>query len=337
MRFSQLARALPAALAIGLVASAAVSATGEAKAPLTVAYVSDVGGLNDKGYNEYSYEGMKAAARKVHAKLDVVESTSPTDYLKNIDTMARIANLVVVSGFAMADAVKEAAHQYPRTSFAIIDFSYQPAIKNVQGDVFASNEASYLAGIVAAGVSKTHTIGFVGGVNVPELRQFLAGYEAGAIAEDPHVHIRVGWTGSFTDQEAGKRVALAEIAQHADVVYSAAGASGLGSISACKQKHVWAIGVDQDQHSVAPGTVLTSVIKHVDVAAANNVLQFARGTWSGGTRLFDLADGGTGLAPYHNLAHVVPAAVKAAVARAKRAIIRHKIRVPRTPPYPNGR
>lgn len=337
MRSGRLWRVIPMAVMLGATMLATFGASGQAKGPITVAYVSDVGGLNDKGYNQYSYDGMKRAAAKVHATLRVVESTSPTDYEKNISTMARLANLVVVSGFAMADAVQKVSAQYPNTKFAIIDASFSPPLKNVQGDVFASNQASYLAGIVAANMSKTGTIGFVGGVNVPVLQEFLAGYEAGALSINPKIHIKVGWTGSFTDQQAGKQVALAEIAQHADVVYSAAGASGLGSIAAAKQKHVWAIGVDQDQHAVAPNTVITSVIKHVDVAAADNVLAYAHGKWTAGTRLFNLADGGTGLAPFHNLAKDVPAKVKTELARAKRLIIRHKINVPVKPPYPTGR
>lgn len=303
---------------------------------LTVAYVADVGGLNDHGYNEYTYDGMKAGAKATGAHLFAIESRGPQDYAKNLRTAAQSAQLTVVSGFAMGDALKTAAKEFPNRKFAIIDFSYSPSLPNVQGDVFAANESSYLAGIVAAGISKSHVIGFVGGVDSPVLEDFLAGYEAGALAENPHTHIKVSWTGSFTNQQAGKQAGLAEVSQHADVIYAAAGASGLGALAAAQETHVWAIGVDQDQHNVAPDTVITSVVKHVNVAAMDNVEAVAKGDWKPGTKLFNLANNGVGLAPYHNLASDVPAAVKQAVATAKQNIIAGKITVPHKPQYPTG-
>ncbi|MGH7922546.1 MAG: BMP family ABC transporter substrate-binding protein [Candidatus Dormibacteraceae bacterium] len=303
---------------------------------MTVAYVSDVGGLNDKGYNQYTYLGMKEGAQKVGAKLDVIETQSPSDYVANITTAAREASLVVVSGFSMGDALAQVAKQFPKVKFAILDYSYTKKYPNVQGDIFDANQSSYLGGIVAAGISKTHTVGFVGGVQSPLLEQFLGGYEAGALAYDPHTHVKVAWTGSFTDQNAGKQSALAEIAQHADVIYTAAGASGLGGIAAAQQSHVWAIGVDNDQNSVAPSTVVTSVVKELTVVASDNVEGASKGSWKSGTKTFDLANNGVGLASYHGLSSVVPAAVKAAVVKAKQQLISGAVKAPNTPQYPNG-
>lgn len=311
--------------------------TGAGTSNPTVTYVSDVGGINDKGYNQYTWEGTQRGAKKVGGKASFVESTGPTDYLRNITTAAQRSDLVVVSGFAMATALQRAAAQFPDKKFAIIDYSYSPPLKNVQGDIFAANESSYLGGILAAGISKTGTIGFVGGVDVPVLEEFLAGFEAGALSLNRRIHIKVVWTGSFTDQQKGKEAALAEIAQGADVIYTAAGASGLGGIAAARQKRVWAIGVDQDQHRVAPGTVVSSVIKRVDVAAATNVTSVARGTWTAGTKLFNLKNKGVGLAPFHNLARVVPATVKRRIRTARRQITVGKVRVPHKPKYPRGR
>ena len=303
---------------------------------LTVAYVSDVGGLNDKGYNQYTYLGMKQGAQQVGAKLDVIETNSPSDYVTNITTAAREASLVVVSGFSMGDALAQVSKQFPSKKFAILDFSYTDKLPNVQGDVFNAQEGSYLAGIVAAGISKTHTIGFVGGVQSTLLNTFLAGYEAGALAEDPNTHVKVAWTGSFTDQNAGKQDALGEIAQHADVIYTAAGASGLGGLAAAQQSHVWGIGVDVDQHDVAPDTVVTSVVKELQVASGDNVTSFARGKWQAGTKTFSLANGGVGLAPYHNLSTDVPAGVQQAVSKARQDIISGQVKPPATPRQPAG-
>ncbi|HLH70280.1 MAG TPA: BMP family ABC transporter substrate-binding protein [Candidatus Dormibacteraeota bacterium] len=326
---------IAALAAVGIVLLVACGGSGTSS-KLSVTFVSDVGGLNDKGYNEYTYLGMKQGASKVHATLHVIESSGPGDYVSNISTGARESQLVVVAGPSMTDAMKQVSEEFRDRKFAIIDSSYDPPLPNVQGDVFAANQSSYLGGIVAAGISKTHVIGFVGGQQIPALQDFLAGFEAGALAERPDIHIKVAWTGSFTDQQKGKEAALAEIAQGADVIYTAAGASGLGGIAAAQQSHVWAIGVDQDQHDVAPDTVVTSVVKHVDVAAADNVIAVSSGSWKPGTKQFDLANDGVGLAPYHNLASVVPASVQQAVQRAKQEIIAGKISVPHQPPLPNG-
>lgn len=319
---------------LSLVACGGAASSGGNKT--TVAYVSDVGGLNDKGYNQFTYAGMKEGADKTNAKLVVIETQTPSDYVKNITTAAREASLVVVSGFSMGAALQQVASQFPTKKFAILDFAYNQPIKNVQGDIFNANESSYLGGIVAAGISKTHTIGFVGGVQSPLLEQFLAGYEAGALAENPATRIKVSWTGSFTDQQAGKQSALGEVAQQADVIYTAAGASGLGGIAAAEQSHVWAIGVDVDQHDVAPNTVVTSVVKELQVASSTNVTTAANGTWQSGTKVFKLSNGGVGLSPYHNLSSAVPQDVQQAVTRATQQIISGAIKVPDTPQLAQG-
>jgi basic membrane protein A len=302
-----------------------------------VGFVADVGGLNDKGFNQSTYEGMKRGANKIGAKLISIESTSTTDFLRNITTAAQQSDFVLVSGFSFANAIQRAAQQFPTKRFGIIDWSYQPSLKNVQGDVFASNQASYLAGVLAASVSKKHSIGFVGGENSELLHEFLAGYEAGALSVDKNVHIRVGWTGSWTNQQKGKEVALAEISQKADVIYTAAGASGLGGIKAAHQSNVWAIGVDTDQNYISPTTVISSVMKRVDVAAYDQVVAIGKGNWKSGTVNYNLANKGVGLAPYHGLTSKVPAKAKAAVTKASKMIISGKVKIPTVPKYLNGR
>lgn len=302
-----------------------------------VTFVSDVGGIHDQGFNQFTWLGTQEGAQQVGAKASFIESTGPSDYLTNITTAAQRSSLVIVAGFAMGDAIQRASKQFPTKKFGIIDFSYSPPLKNVQGDVFAANESSYLGGVLAAGMSKSGTIGFVGGVDVPLLEEFLAGYEAGAVSVNPNIHIKVAWTGSFTDQQKGKEAALAEIANGADVIYTAAGASGLGGIAAAQQKNVWAIGVDSDQHKIAPNTVISSVIKRVDVAAKTNVVTYASGKWSAGTHLFDLANNGVGLAPFHNLASKVSAKTQQAIQQARKNIIDGKVKVPTKPAYPHGK
>lgn len=296
-------------------------------------FVSDVGGLNDNGFNHLGWEGTQTGAKAVGWQAKAIETTSPTDYVKNLTTAAQESNMVVAVGFSLGDALEAVSKKFPKVKFTIIDYDYnsvKPALKNVLGNDFTPEQSSYLAGILAAGVSKTHTIGFVGGLNVPLIVAFYAGFRAGAMSYDPKVKVLSAYTGSFTDQSKGKLSALQEINSGADVVYAAAGASGLGSLTAAAQKGVYGIGVDADQHFLHPNTIITSVVKHVEVAAASAVEAAGRGTFKAGTRIWDLKNNGVGLAPYYNLASKVPAKVQAAIAKARRGIISGDIMVPTT-------
>lgn len=305
--------------------------TASAAAMKVVTFVTDVGGLNDNGFNHLGYLGTQTGAKAAGWKADVIETTSPNDYAKNLTTAARHSTMVVAVGFSFGTALPVVAKQFPKVDFVIIDYSYSPSPMNILGNDFTPEQSSYLAGIVAAGVSKTHTIGFVGGLNVPLIGAFLAGYQAGAKSYDPKVKVLAAYTNSFTDQGKGKVTGLQEINQGADVVYPAAGASGLGTLTAAAQKHVWGIGVDADQNYLHPNTVITSVVKHVEVAIAAAIEAAAKGKFHAGTKLWNLANNGVGLASYHSLAMHVPAKVKAAVAKARAGIVSGKIKVPTVP------
>ncbi len=302
----------------------------------SVTFVSDVGGLNDHGYNEFTYLGVKAGATKDHIAWHVIQTQDPSQYVQNITTAAQQSGLVICSGFAMGDALKTVAARFPKVHFVILDYSYAPPLKNVQADVFDAQQSSYLAGVVAAGVSKTHTVGFVGGVDESVLQEFLAGYEAGALAENPKTHIKVEWTGSFTNEQAGKAAAQAEIAQGADVIYTAAGGSGIGGIDAAESAHVFAIGVDADQNYLAPKTVITSAVKELGKVAEDNIAEYVHNSWKPGTQVYDLANQGVGLAPFHGLAKAVPAQVRKKLAAVEKAIASGKVVVPTKPRFPNG-
>lgn len=348
-RMARRSRALAGVIVAGglVAAGASIPASGAtpARAPAgraphaaakSVTYVSDVGGLNDHGYNEYTYLGVKTGATKNHIPWHVIQTQDPSQYVQNITTAAQQSGLVILSGFAMGDALQTVSARFPKTHFVILDYSYSPPLKNVQADVFDAQESSYLAGIVAAGVSKSHTIGFVGGVDESVLQEFLAGYEAGALKENPKTHIKVEWTGSFTNEQAGKAAAQAEIAQGADVIYTAAGASGIGGIDAAQSSHVLAIGVDADQNYLAPHTVITSAVKELAKVAEDNIAEYVHNTWKPGTKVYDLANQGVGLAPFHGMAKAVPAAVRRTLAAVSKQIITGKIVVPTKPRYPNG-
>jgi basic membrane protein A len=292
-------------------------------------FVSDIGGLNDNGFNHLGWVGTVTGAKQVGWSYAAIETQSPSDYVKNLTAAAQQGRVVVAVGFALAPAVKTVSAQFPNVKFTIIDWSYAPhELPNVLGNIFTPNESSYLAGILAAGMSKTHTIGFVGGQNVPVIHTFLAGYKAGALSYDPKVKVEVSYTGDWVNQGKGKTAGLQEINGGADVIFAAAGASGLGALTAADERHVWSIGVDADQNFLHPKTVLSSVVKHVEVAAASAIVAAAKGTFKSGTALWDLKNNGVGLAPFHGLDSQVPAPLKAAIAKARAGIIAGTIKVP---------
>jgi basic membrane protein A len=299
--------------------------------PKVATFVSDVGGLNDNGFNHLGYMGTLSGAKQVGWTTKVIQTASPDDYDKNLTSAAQQSGIVIAVGFSLADAVKRVSAKFPKVKFTIIDSAYDPSLPNVLGNIFKPGEASYLAGILAAGISKTHTIGFVGGLNLPVIQEFLAGYQAGAKSFDPKVKVLAAYTGSFTDQSKGRVNAMQEINAGADVVYPAAGASGLGALTAADQKGIFGIGVDADQNFLHPKTVITSVVKHVEVAVAAAIAAAGKGTFKSGTKLWNLANNGVGLASYHDLASKVPARIQAAINKARMGIISGRIKVPTTP------
>lgn len=313
------------------------ASSGSSNSGKSVTFVADTGGLNDHGYNQYTYLGVKSGAAAAHIGFHVIQTASSSDYVSNLTTAARESGLVIMAGFDFGPALKTVSAEFPKVDFVIEDFSYSPNLPNVQGDVFDASQSSYLGGIVAAAMSSDHTIGFVGGVKESVLEQFLAGYEAGALSYSPQTHVKVVWTGSFSDQQAGKEAAQTEIAQGSDVVFACAGASGLGSLAAAKQAGKYALGVDSDQNYLDPQTIITSVVKNLSVVAADNVSAYAKGTWKAGTANYDVANDGVGLAPFHSFGATVPAPVKAALTAAEKKMKGGTLHVPTVPQYPNGR
>lgn len=294
----------------------------------SVTFVTDIGGLNDNGFNHLGAVGTKDGATKAGWKYSYIETTSSTDYVKNLTAAAQKSQFVVSVGFSLADAVKTVAGQFPKVNFTIIDSP--TSAPNVLGNTFKPGEASYLAGVLAAGMSKSGTVGFVGGLKVPVILEFAAGFKAGALSYNPKIKVLVSYTGSFVDQSAGKTAGSQEISKGADVVYAAAGASGLGTLAAADQRGVYSIGVDSDQNALHPKTVLSSVVKHVEVAVSNAIVLDASGKFKATTSLWNLKNNGVGLASYHGLASKVPAALQAKIDAAKVGIIGGSIVVPTT-------
>jgi len=339
---------LAALLAVGLVAGGCAKKagtgekTGSKKAPLRAAMVTDVGGLGDRSFNDLSYAGLEKAKADFGIEIKVLESHEIADYASNIDQLARAGyNPIFTVGFLMQDALGREAPNYPDVRFGAIDESFDPPPPNVVGILFKEQEAGYLAGVVAGLATRAHfdprlnpenTVGFVGGMDIPPVERYEVGFVAGVKSVNPGAKVLILYAGKFDDQAKGKEIGLSLIDQKADVIFAAAGQSGLGVIKACQERGALFIGVDADQYETVPGSgdvMLTSAVKRLDVAVYNTVKSVLDGTWEGGhNRYYGIREGGVGLAPYHDFEDEVPQEIKDAVAKASEAIVSGAVTVP---------
>ena len=266
--------------------------------PLRVALVTDIGGLNDRGFNALAYRGLKNAEAGLGVEGRVFISKTAADYVPNLSAAAnRGFDLVVAVGFLMADSTAAVARQFPTTSFAIVDVpaaSLEAKPRNVRGIVFAEQEAGCLAGVAAATVTRTGTISSVGGIKIPPVDAFIAGYQDCAARVDPGIELLNGYSRDFVAQDKCKEFGLTQIARGSDVVFQVAGGCGLGALQAAKDRGVWGIGVDNDQGFLGPH-VLTSAVKKVDVGVRATIELLVNDTFAGGVDgRFDVANGGVG-------------------------------------------
>ncbi|MGZ4219605.1 MAG: BMP family lipoprotein [Solirubrobacteraceae bacterium] len=281
--------------------SSSSSSSSSSASNFKVGLVTDIGGLNDHGFNHLAYLGLTRAEQQLGINGRVLTSSSGADYLPNLTTLARQGyNLVIPVGFLMADATDTVAKAFPNTKFAMVDSdatAEKGDPKNIEGLLFEEQQAGYLAGYLAGLYSKKHgykTISSVGGQKIPPVDHYIAGYQAGAKAADPGIQTLNGYSQDFTDQTKCKEIALNQIAQGSKVVFQVAGGCGLGALSAAQQKGVQGIGVDADQAYL--GTyVLTSAEKKVDVAVFNAIKNAMHGQFAAGNNVTNsIANGGIG-------------------------------------------
>jgi basic membrane protein A len=271
---------------------------------IKVGLVTDIGGLNDRSFNQLAYQGLTTAEKQDGIQGRVLPSHQNSDYIPNLSTLAeQHYDLVIGVGFLMADAMATVAKKFPQTKFAIIDFS-AAALKgkptNVEGLLFKEQEAGYLAGYMAGLYMKDQgsggTISSVGGQKIPPVDHYIAGYQAGAKAADPGIKTLNAYSQDFVDQSKCKEIALNQIQQGAKVVFQVAGQCGLGALDAAKEKSVQGIGVDADQ-SYLGSHIFTSAEKKVDVAVetAIKAVQSGKGFTGGSDATFDLKNNGVGI------------------------------------------
>lgn len=301
------------------------SAAAKDTSDLKIGLVTDVGGVNDGSFNQTAWEGMERAAEELGVTVNYLESGTDADYAPNLETFAdEEYDLIISIGYMLADATRTAAEQNPDIKFAIVDDATID-LPNVTCLMFRAEQASYLAGYVAGKTTKTNNVGYVAGMANETMNQFGYGYCAGVLDANPDAKIQQFNANSFADAATGKTMANTAITNGADIVFQAAGATGLGVIEACQEAGVYAIGVDSDQSSIAPSTVLTSAMKRVDNAVYNAVEELMDGSLEGGVQSFDLAAGGVDIAPTQDL--IAPEVISA-VDEVKEKIVSGGIEVP---------
>ncbi|TDT68591.1 basic membrane protein A [Hypnocyclicus thermotrophus] len=295
---------------------------------LKVGIVLSIGGLGDKSFNDAAYRGLQRAKEELGVDFKYVEPASPAEdegYLREYAEAGY--DLVIATGFLMRDAAEAVAKDFPETKFAIIDDVVD--LPNTQSLLFKEDEGSFLVGALAAMMSKTGTIGFVGGMEVPLIKKFQRGYEMGAKYINPDIKIGVLYTSGpnpFNDPVRGKENTLALVKQGADVVYHAAGGTGAGVIAGAKDAGIYAIGVDSNQDGEAPGVVLTSMLKRVDVAVFEAVKALKEGTFKGGIKRFGVAENGVGTTDFEFTKDIIGAEKIAKLEEIKQDIIAGKIK-----------
>jgi basic membrane protein A and related proteins len=323
-------------LIVGVALLAAGSAGAGVQAPakqLRVGMVTDVGGLNDHGFNHLAYVGLQQAQKRLGITFQVAESKSPSDYIPNLASFARQGyDLVLGVGYTEIGAMGAVAKRFPQTRFAIVDVANQDLAgkpKNVLGLLFHEEQVGYLAGYLAGLEAKRlpgkDVVSSVAGQKQPPVDRFVAGYQAGAKKADPRVVTVNAYSQDFNDQAKCKAIAENQIAAGSIAVFQVAGGCGLGALEAAREGHVWGIGVDADQSFLGPH-ILTSATKKVDRAVFLAVSSIQRGTFHGGNAVYGLKEGGVGLG---KISPKVPRSEVAAVNRIRAQIVAGKIVPPR--------
>jgi basic membrane protein A and related proteins len=309
---------------LALAVITAVAAT-HAAAQSQPAVIFDMGGKFDKSFNEAAFNGAEAWKKETNKPYLEFEISNPTQREQALRRMAeRSANPIIGVGFSMGSPMEKVAKEFPKLNFTIIDFVVD--LPNVESVVFREHEGSFLVGMMAAMASKSGKVGFVGGMDVPLIRKFQCGFEQGAKYANPKVEVQANMTGTtpsaWNDPARGGELAKAQFSKGADVVFAAAGGTGIGVYQAAKDAGKLAIGVDSNQNHLQPGTMLTSMVKRVDVAVAASFKQHKPGVTSLG-----LKEGGVDYAIDKNNEKLVSAEMKSKVDAAKADIISGKIKV----------
>ena len=315
---------------LALIAGAFVLSATIAQAEIRPAVVYDTAGKNDKSFNEAVFVGITKFMNDTGIAVTELEPTNESMMEQSLKKLAqRGYSPVVAVGFTMANAVQAAAEEYPDTKFTLIDMVV--GLPNVQNVIYKEHEGSFLVGVLAAMNSKTGTVGFVGGMDIPLISRFECGYKQGVKWQDSSINILANMTGStpaaWGNPSKGGELTRSQVESGADVVYAAAGGTGIGVYQTAADMGVLAIGVDSNQNYMQPGTMLTSMLKQVGEAAYDSYEAAMNGTWSSDMRILGVAEGGVGWALDEYNRDLVSAEMEARVNEARDAIIAGDISV----------
>ncbi len=305
-------------------------ASGKPGEGIKIALVLDKGGKDDKSFNTAAFKGVTEAVKDFGVEMKDVESPDDAAFEPALRTFAeRGYPLVIAVGFSQIDAVKKVAPQFPKTHFAIVDGVVEGP--NVASLMFAEHEGSYLVGYLAGLMTKTNKVGFIGGMDIALIRRFEMGYDAGVKAANPKAEIFVNYVGinssAWANPTRGKELALAQYGRGADIIFHAAGATGMGIFDAAEEKKLYAIGVDSNQNAIKPGRIATSMLKRVDTAVYDIIKAQVEGKFTAGLKSFGLKDKGIDYAvDEHNKSVIEPYTAKLEEVRQK--IISGAVKVP---------
>jgi basic membrane protein A len=313
---------------------------------LTACQITDTGGVDDKSFNQTAWKGVQDAEKELGVEGKLLESKAETDYEPNINSfVGQNCDIIITVGFLLGDATKKAAEANPNQKFSIVDYAYDPVLPNVLGQVYATDEAAFLAGYLAAGVSKSGVVGTFGGINIPPVTIFMDGFVHGVNYYNKQKGTNVkalGWdvakkeglfTNNFSSLDDGRAFAKNLFDEGADIVLPVAGPVGLGSAALASElgtDKLKIIGVDVDMTLTNPGrkdVYLTSVMKNMDSTTLSAIKSVQDGSFKGGVIVGTLASGGVAIAPYHDLDSAVPAELKAEIETIKKGIIDGSISV----------
>ena len=303
----------------------------QALAEFKVGLVLDRGGKDDKSFNSSAYEGAMRAKARLGIFVKYVEAPDDNAFEPLLRAFAqRDFDLIIGVGFAQKEAIKKVAGQFPNRHFAIVDA--EVTAPNVRSLMFEEHEGAYLIGAIAAMTSKTGKIGFVGGMDIPLIRRFEMGYEAGAKKINPKITVIANFVGvtseAWNNPPKGKELALSQYEAGADVVFAAAGASGLGVFDAAEEQKRFAVGVDSNQDWTKPGLILTSMLKRVDEAVFVSIAEAKEGKFAGGIKRFGLGNKGIDYSFDQYNEKILSESVRHRADELKAEIIAGKIAVP---------
>lgn len=308
-----------------------LSTSSVSLANLKIGLVLDKGGKDDKSFNSAAYQGAMKAKDTLKATVKYVEASDDNSFEPLLRAFAqKDFDLIIAVGITQADALKKVAGQFPKKHFAIVDADIQAP--NVRSLLFQEHEGSYLVGAIAAMTTKTGTLGFVGGMDIPLIRRFEMGYAAGAKKINPKIKVISGFVGvtgdAWNNPPRGKELALNQYGGGADIVFAAAGASNFGVFDAAEEKKKFAIGVDSNQNWIKPGFILTSMLKRVDVAVYSACEDVKAGKFTAGVKRFGLENQGIDFSVDEHNKKLMSETVQKKAENLKMEIIQGKIQVP---------